>query len=151
RRPAVVAQHEAQHRKRGSLHQGKRTRSRPLIDPRQVNTMAYNVLVVDDSAVMRAMLIRVLRMSALPLGVVYEAGDGARALDLLSEHDIDVALVDINMPVMDGDELIDRIRANPDTAMLPIIVVSTERSDTRIESIGRRGASFISKPFTPEQ
>ena len=50
--------------------------------------MPYNVLVVDDSAVMRAMLVRVLRMSGLPLGTVYEAGDGARALDLLAAHDV---------------------------------------------------------------
>ena len=113
--------------------------------------MANDILVVDDSAVMRAMLIRVLRLSGLSIGSVYEAADGVQALTCLAGHDVDLALLDINMPVMNGDELLDRIRADARTARLPVIVVSTERSDTRIESFERRGAVFINKPFTPEQ
>jgi two-component system chemotaxis response regulator CheY len=113
--------------------------------------MSYDVLVVDDSAVMRRMLIRVLGMSGLPLGVVHEAGDGAEALRLLETHPVQLALVDINMPGMSGDELIDRIRADARTATLPIVVVSTERSTTRVESFARRRAGYVSKPFTPEQ
>ena len=111
----------------------------------------HDVLVVDDSAVMRAMLIRVLRVSGLPIGTVYEAGDGQSALALLAAHPVDLALVDINMPVMTGDELLDRIRADERTRRLPVVIVSTERSDTRIESFERRGAAYIHKPFTPEQ
>jgi two-component system chemotaxis response regulator CheY len=116
-----------------------------------MNSPEYDILVVDDSTVMRAMLIRVLRLSGLPLGTVHEAGDGARALEILRAHRIDLALVDINMPIMNGDELLDRIRATPELAELPVLIVSTEHSDTRIDSVLRRGAGFVHKPFTPEQ
>jgi two-component system, chemotaxis family, chemotaxis protein CheY len=107
--------------------------------------MALTVLVVDDSAVMRSMLIRTLRLSGLPLTNVYQAGDGAEALKLLAAHDVDLALVDINMPVMNGEQLIRHVRADA------LIVVSTEGSETRIEALKALGAWFIHKPFTPEQ
>jgi len=113
--------------------------------------MALNVLVVDDSAVMRSMLIRTLRLSGLPLTNVYQAGDGAEALTLLTAHDVDLALVDINMPVMNGEQLIQRVREDARLAGVALIVVSTEGSETRIEALKARGASFIHKPFTPEQ
>lgn len=113
--------------------------------------MALNVLVVDDSAVMRSMLIRTLRLSGLPLTNVHQAGDGAAALAVLAEHDVDLALVDINMPVMDGEQLIERVRADARLAGVAIVVVSTEGSETRIDALKARGASFIHKPFTPEQ
>lgn len=109
-----------------------------------------NVLVVDDSAVMRAMVIRTLRMSGLELGEVHQAEHGAAALAVLDAGGhVDVALVDINMPVMTGDELIDRIRARPGTAHLPIVVISTESSRERIEALRARGTEFIHKPFDP--
>jgi two-component system, chemotaxis family, chemotaxis protein CheY len=110
-----------------------------------------DVLVVDDSAVMRAMVIKVLRMSGLPLGNVHQAGDGASALDLVRREHIDLALVDINMPVMSGDELIDRIRADAAIGALPIVVISTERGETRVQSFARRSAAYVAKPFTPDQ
>lgn len=112
--------------------------------------MHFNVLVVDDSAVMRAMIIRTLRMSGLPLGDIHEAGDGGEALRCLRESWVDFMLLDINMPVMDGDEVIERLRADPETADLRIIVVSTERSDDRLERLAARGVAFVHKPFTPE-
>jgi two-component system chemotaxis response regulator CheY len=113
--------------------------------------MALNVLVVDDSAVMRAMVIKSLRLSGLPLNAVHEAGNGEEALQVLDEQWVDLALVDINMPVMNGEELLTRVRQNPDIADLPIIVVSTEGSETRIHAIRARGAEFVHKPFTPEK
>lgn len=113
--------------------------------------MSINVLVVDDSAVMRAMLIRTLSLSGLPLADVHQAGNGAEALAILRARPIDLALVDINMPVMSGDELIDRVREDASLGALAIIVVSTEGSETRIASLTERGVSFIHKPFTPGQ
>jgi len=65
-------------------------------------------------------------------------------------HWIDLALVDINMPVMDGEEMIHRLRQNPATADLPVIIVSTEGSETRKEVLRQKGAGFVQKPFTPE-
>jgi two-component system, chemotaxis family, chemotaxis protein CheY len=113
--------------------------------------MRLNVLVVDDSAVMRAMVIRMLRLSGLPLGEVHQAGDGEEGLRLLDEHWIDLALVDINMPVMDGETMLERARAQPVTRDLAVIVVSTERSETRIERLRANGAEFVQKPFTAER
>jgi two-component system, chemotaxis family, chemotaxis protein CheY len=111
--------------------------------------MSYNVLVVDDSAVMRGMIIKSLRLSGLPVEEIYQAGNGADGLRAIAEHRVDLALVDINMPVMNGEEMVERVRGNPATAGLPIIVVSTESSESRIESFESRGARFIHKPFDP--
>jgi two-component system chemotaxis response regulator CheY len=112
--------------------------------------MRLNVLVVDDSAVMRTMVIRALRMSGLPIGDVHEAANGAEALRVLEECWVDLATVDINMAVMTGDELIERLRATPETASLPVVVISSEANDDRIRDLERRGAAFVRKPFVPE-
>ena len=112
--------------------------------------MSLNVLVVDDSSVTRAMIIKTLRMAGVPLGEIYQAGDGREGLAVLQEQWIDLALVDINMPVMNGEEMIEQVRANPAWADLPIVVISTEGSQTRIEHLEQRGAKFVHKPFAPE-
>ncbi|MBW1700774.1 MAG: response regulator [Deltaproteobacteria bacterium] len=112
--------------------------------------MAINILIVDDSSVMRAMILKTMRMSGLPIGETYQAANGQEGLDALEQHWIDLAIVDINMPVMNGEEMIDRMQENPDTKDIPIVVISTEGSETRIERLQGKGASFIQKPFTPE-
>jgi two-component system chemotaxis response regulator CheY len=112
--------------------------------------MALNVLVVDDSAVVRTMISRTLRLSGLPLGEIYECANGQEGLEALERNWIDLVLVDINMPVMNGEEMIQKLRANPAMADLPVIVVSTEGSQTRIERLQAQGARFVHKPFTPE-
>ena len=112
--------------------------------------MALNVLVVDDSAVMRTMIIKTLGMAAVPVGEVHQAANGQEGLDALKEHWIDLGIVDINMPVMDGEEMIQRMQADPNVADTPVIVVSTEGSETRINRLVQIGAKFIHKPFAPE-
>ena len=112
--------------------------------------MTLNILIVDDSAVMRAMILKTMHMTDLPLGEIYQAANGQEGLDVLNQHWIDLVIADINMPVMNGEEMIDRMQENPDTKEIPIIVVSTEGSKTRIERLQHKGASFIHKPFSPE-
>jgi two-component system chemotaxis response regulator CheY len=112
--------------------------------------MHLNVLVVDDSAVMRAMIVRTLRVSGLPVGELHEAANGEEALARLRAAWVDLMLLDINMPVMNGEEVIEHLRADPETADLKIIVVSTEGSDTRVSRLAERGVAFVHKPFTPE-
>ena len=68
--------------------------------------MAFNVLVVDDSAVMRAMIARVVRLSGVPLGEMFEAPNGAEGLRVVREQWVDLVLLDINMPVMNGEEML---------------------------------------------
>ena len=113
--------------------------------------MKLNVLVVDDSAVMRQMVQRTLRMSGIPVGDVHEAGNGREALDVLREHWVDLALLDINMPVMDGEEFLGVVRADEELRALKVIVVSTESSDTRLARLRAHDVEIVHKPFSPEQ
>ncbi len=112
--------------------------------------MAINILIVDDSAVMRAMILKSLRMTGLDIGETFQAGNGQEGLEALNDNWIDVVIVDINMPVMNGEEMIDRMRENPATEDVPIVVISTEGSEARLERLKEKGAAFIHKPFTPE-
>lgn len=112
--------------------------------------MAFNVLVVDDSAVMRSMIIRVVRLSGVPLGEFYEASNGAEGLAALEQHWVDLVLLDINMPVMNGEEMLRKMRATPETASTPVIVVSTESSETRVHALEALDVAFVHKPFKPE-
>ncbi len=113
--------------------------------------MSLNVLVVDDSLVVRKMIAKVLGLAGLPIGEILEAGNGADGLRLLDEHWVDLLIVDINMPVMTGEEMIECIRGSPITSDLPILVISTEGSETRVGRFLDRNTRFIHKPFTPEQ
>lgn len=112
--------------------------------------MPVNVLVVDDSSVVRKMIIRTLGIADIPLGEVYEASNGREGLMVLEEHWVDLVLADLNMPHMNGEEMIEEIRANPVWADLPIVVISTEGSETRINRILQKNVRFIHKPFPPE-
>jgi two-component system chemotaxis response regulator CheY len=112
--------------------------------------MALNVLVVDDSAVMRAVILKMLRMADVPLGEIHEAADGRAAMGVLDENWIDLVFLDLNMPVMNGEELIREVRAREELSDLPILIVSTEGSQTRIDRLQRQGMRFIHKPFSPE-
>ena len=128
----------------------------PVIGPQFVsdsdrrNVMALNILVVDDSEVMRTMIIKTLEICGLPINEIYQAADGAQALEKLNSSWIDMALVDINMPVMNGEEMIDRMRENSEYNDTPVVVVSTEGSEVRVGRLREKGARFIHKPFTPE-
>lgn len=112
--------------------------------------MAFNVLVVDDSAVMRQMVVRTLRMSGLPLGSVLEAGNGEEGLAILRDEWVDLLLLDINMPIMNGEDMLKTVRSNPEHERLPVIVVSTEGSETRLHALQELGAAIVRKPFPPE-
>jgi two-component system chemotaxis response regulator CheY len=112
--------------------------------------VALNVLVVDDSAVMRRMIIKTLRLCGIPLGEIHEAGNGKEGMEVLDRSWVDLILVDINMPVMNGEEMITKLREKPELRDIAVIVVSTDGSATRIEMMHKKGAGFVHKPFTPE-
>ncbi len=112
--------------------------------------MALNTLVVDDSSVMRTIIIKTLRLAGLPLGEIWEAKNGEEGLRVLQENWVDLAMIDIHMPVMDGEEMLTRIRANDQYKSLPVIVISSESDPGKIEKMLGLGATFIHKPFTPE-
>lgn len=111
-----------------------------------------DVLVVDDSELIRTMILRTLRMAQVPIGAAYEAGNGREALGILEDNWVDLVLADINMPVMDGLEMVRRIREVPDLAGIPVIIVSTEGAASRVADFESMGiAAYLRKPFTPEK
>lgn len=112
--------------------------------------MAMNILVVDDSAVMRTMIIKTIRICGIEVGEVYEAPDGLEGINTLKENWIDLLFIDVNMPVMDGMEMLDKVRSDRETRDLPVLIVSTESNENRIREIDRQKAGFVHKPFTPE-
>jgi len=112
--------------------------------------MAINILIVEDSSVMRAMIQKAMQLSGLEIGVIHQASNGREGLDALERHRIDVIIADINMPVMSGEEMIEQMLGRSELQAVPIIVVSTAGSRARIERLQRKGLRFISKPFSPE-
>jgi two-component system, chemotaxis family, chemotaxis protein CheY len=113
--------------------------------------MAFSILVVDDNRMMRSMVTRAVGMSGLTIANVVEASDGAQALAAMRSQWIDLVLLDINMPVMDGEEFLTQVRADVALRATMVIVVSTESSQPRIARLKAHGAGFIHKPFRPEQ
>lgn len=104
------------------------------------------MLVVDDSPTMR----QLLKFAIKRLGPVriLEAGNGEEALAHLLTERVDLMLTDINMPVMDGLTLIDRVRSDPAKAAMPIVVVTTEGDDADRERALAKGASdYLVKPI----
>jgi two-component system, chemotaxis family, chemotaxis protein CheY len=113
--------------------------------------MAYSVLIVDDSPVMRSFIRRVLGLSGFEVGETMEAGSGEEALAQLGTHRVDVILTDINMPGMNGEELLRRIEADGVLKTIPTVVISTDATKERIMRMLALGAQgYMSKPFTPE-
>ncbi|MCG3137444.1 MAG: Chemotaxis protein CheY [Phycisphaerae bacterium] len=114
--------------------------------------MTRDVLIVDDSATIRQMIRRTIQLIDLDIGEMFEAGNGIEALAQLADHEVACVIVDINMPSMNGIQLLRRMKDNPHLKDIPVVVVSTEGSAQRIQQIEEWGASgFVRKPFQPEQ
>ena len=110
------------------------------------------VLIVDDSAVMRKIIDRSLRQAGLEVQEVLEAGNGVEALSRLQQGRVDLILSDINMPTMDGLELVRQLQAVENAKGVPIVMITTEAGESQVVqalSSGARG--YIRKPFTPDQ
>lgn len=113
--------------------------------------MAYSILIVDDSATTRAMIKRIIGMADLPVASLFEAADGQVALDVLAQQKVDLVLADLNMPQMGGVEMTQRMRQNPATKEIPVVVVSAEPNIDRLSQLKQAGVQgSVRKPFTPE-
>jgi two-component system chemotaxis response regulator CheY len=114
--------------------------------------MALQILIVDDSPAMRTFIRRVVRLSGIEVDRYFEAGNGAEALEQLAANQVDAVLTDINMPVMDGEEFVRKMRENEPTKSIPVIVISTDATTNRIHTMQALGAiGYLEKPFGPEQ
>ncbi len=113
--------------------------------------MGLNIMIVDDSPLMRAFIRKVVALTGIEVKEFCEVGDGEQALELLRQRWVDLVLTDINMPRVNGEELVRRMEGDDLMRTIPVIVISTDSSHSRIQqmlALGARG--YISKPFLPE-
>lgn len=105
------------------------------------------VLVVDDSELIHKMFRVIFRETA-----VVSAGDGRDALDRLATHpDVDLIILDINMPRMNGLEFLGRIKAEEAFATVPVVIVSTEgEEEDTIRGLEAGASAYVKKPFQPQ-
>jgi two-component system chemotaxis response regulator CheY len=112
-------------------------------------------MIVDDSPVMRAFVKRTIALAGFETSEILEASNGREALDKLRARPVpavDLILTDINMPVMDGEQLIGELKADASLRAIPVVVVSTDSTENRVGALLRLGASdYVRKPFPPER
>ena len=113
--------------------------------------MAYKVMIVDDSSIVRKVIVRTIGMTDLKIDSIVEAENGKQALEKLREAWVDLVFLDINMPVMNGMEFMEQLRCDDVLKDTPVIVVSTEGSRERIDRLASLGVKvYLRKPVTPE-
>ena len=113
--------------------------------------MSLKVLIVDDSRAMRGMIRRVIAISGLEVSECLEAGDGLEALEVLGSNRVDVVLADINMPRMNGEELVQEMSKRGIIRSVSVIIISTDGTSLRRSRLTELGAAgYLTKPFVPE-
>lgn len=113
--------------------------------------MNCNILVVDDSPILRKAIMKVARIAGVPADQIFQAGNGQEALDVLDASWIDLVLLDLNMPIMNGEEFVEKLRANPSHENVAVVVVSTESNKARLQRMRDMGVlDTLHKPFEPE-
>lgn len=109
----------------------------------------YSILVVDDMATNRMLVRAALNHSEYS---ILEAKDGEEALQLLSVHPVDVVLLDVNMPGMNGFEVCKRIRQIEQMKLLPVIMLTSEEdTDSVVHGINSGATDYLTKPFQPNE
>jgi two-component system chemotaxis response regulator CheY len=113
--------------------------------------MSYTILIADDSAIVRTMVKKSIGMAGLPVGKVFEAANGKEALEVLARNWVDIVFADLNMPEMGGTELVERMSQDSMLVTTPVVIVSSEQSQVKIDELKAKGIrAYIKKPFRPE-
>lgn len=113
--------------------------------------MSCNLLIVDDSPILRSAIKKVVKLAGLEEDRIFEAGNGKEALELMSTVWVDLVLLDLNMPVMNGEEFAVELRKQDDIKDAAVVVVSTESNQDRLDRMKELGAiELLRKPFEPE-
>ncbi len=108
------------------------------------------ILIVEDSATMRSLLVSTLEELDVPVKVT-EASSGFEALRYLPRESYDLVVTDINMPDINGLELVSFVKSNAKYRSIPLIIVSTEGSERdRDKGLGLGADAYMVKPFDPE-
>lgn len=111
--------------------------------------MAKKILIAEDSPSMRSLIVSTI--SALGDYEVVEAANGFEALRVLPREKVDLVITDINMPDINGLELVNFIKQNPNYQNTPLIIISTEGSDRdREKGLALGVDAYLVKPFSPE-
>jgi two-component system chemotaxis response regulator CheY len=112
--------------------------------------MAKTILVVDDSGTVRQQVSMALKQAGF---LIVEAADGQEALAAIeSNRAIDMVVCDVNMPNLNGLEMVERVKSNPDHKSLPILMLTTEGQPSMIKRAKEAGAvGWIVKPFDANQ
>ena len=114
--------------------------------------MAFNILLVDDSATVRAVISKALTLAGVDINELYQAGNGEEALQVLEKEWVDLIFCDISMPVMDGEELVTAMNENGMIDTIPVVIVSSAGSEPRVARLKEKGVKdYVQKPFTPER
>jgi two-component system chemotaxis response regulator CheY len=112
--------------------------------------MSVSVLIVDDSTIARSVIRRAVAMSCPEVAAFHEAADGEEALRVLKKQPVDLVLTDLNMPNLNGVELVTRMRQDGVLMTVPVLLISSQRGPM-VDTLVRRGlASCLPKPFRPE-
>ncbi len=101
--------------------------------------MAYNVLIVDDSATMRALIRKVLMISGFDVGEYFEGGNGQEALKILQKNWVDLIISDLHMPEMDGAAFLQVLRSNNLWRSIPVVLITTESRPDVLNPVLHRG------------
>ena len=114
--------------------------------------MPVDVLIVDDSAAIRKILQRMLGQSGFALGKILEAGDGLEAMQKMKSDGAQLVLSDINMPNMDGIQLLHELKSSLEYRHIPVIMITTEGGEAKVmEAVQLGAAGYVRKPFTADQ
>jgi len=114
--------------------------------------MGLEVLIVDDSASMRSIVRKIVGLSGYEVTTYYESSDGLEALEVLSKQWIDIILLDINMPQMDGITFLREMKKEDLYKKIPVVLVTTEARQETVDEAFKLGVkAHIKKPFQPEQ
>jgi two-component system chemotaxis response regulator CheY len=121
----------------------------PIHAPTDGPSMSKRILTIDDSKTMRDMLLMTLAEAGFD---VLQAVDGQDGLDVLGKERVDVVITDINMPIMDGYEVIRNLRKNPVHKTTPILVLTTESdADKKVIARDAGATGWMVKPFDPDR
>jgi two-component system chemotaxis response regulator CheY len=111
--------------------------------------MTGAILVIDDSAMMRKIVLRTLKMAEIEFDQVFEAENGSEALTILRDSKVALVMCDINMPIMSGLEFLSKVKEENLAPGVPIVMVTTEGSEPQVKQALLSGAKgYIRKPFT---
>ena len=114
--------------------------------------MGLQVMIVDDSATMRSILRKVVSLAGYEVSRYFEGTNGQEGLDILGQQWVDLILLDVHMPVMDGLTMLRQMQQEELYSRIPVVLVTTEARQESLDEAKELGVkAHVKKPFQPEQ